>query len=168
MKQEILDRLLIDRALEALTPDVAALLDAYLEQEPQQAPAAEEFRTAVRLARLAAPPAPAVPLPPLKLAPMPEARPARLDLWRAWWPAELAAAFVLGIGLTFWAVRHTEPAPTRIESRPRMAALAASEPATPSAFWSLERLASLEPKVAAPRPPRLTWRSIMQNPELVN
>jgi hypothetical protein len=67
MKIETLEALLIDRALGALSPDVAELLESYLIQNPDAAQQANGLASTVQLARtaVAGPNAPTSPLPPL-------------------------------------------------------------------------------------------------------
>jgi len=162
MKQEILNRLLIDRSLGALAPDVAALLEAYLEREPADSEAAAEIEEAVRLARKALEGGPAVQLPPLKMLPLPEQPPAEHRRRRAWWPAELAAALVLGIGLGFLAFHPGEPAQVKIQPPAAAVRVETADSAPPDAFWSVKRLARMEPKTASTRGPRVTWNSLLQ------
>ena len=203
MKQEILNRLLIDRSLGALAPDVAALLEAYLEREPADSEAAAEIEESVRLARKALEGGPAVQLPPLKMLPLPEQPPAEHRRRRAWWPAELAAALVLGIGLGFLAFHPGEPAQVRshltdgfgwgeapdeplpfltkngsrgrsphlsgisemrskLQPRAATVRVETADSAPPDAFWSVKRLARMEPKTASTRGPRVTWNSLLQ------
>jgi ferric-dicitrate binding protein FerR (iron transport regulator) len=168
MTQEILNRLLIDRSLDALAPDVSALLDAYLEREQDHSEAAQEIEESVRLARLALGPGPALQLPPLKLLPLPERPAAESRPHRAWWPAELAAALVLGIGLGFLAFRPGEPARVKVETAAATAPIETVDSGSSNAFWSVKRLARMEPKTASARAPRLTWKSFLQNPQANN
>ena len=168
MKQEILERLLMDRALGGLPPDIAALVDAYVEKDPAQRPFRESVNDCVRLAARAFPKPGAAELPPLKLAPMPGSNPVWADRRAGWRILEMAAAFVLGIGLTWWAI-HRGPTTTR---EPQADQLAAAHPpvapGSPSAFWSLNRLAnySTSPQHASPR--RVTWEILMHNTQPMN
>jgi len=158
MKQEIVERLLIDRALGALSPDVQTLLEAHLENEPGDRQAALEIGDAVRLAKLSQNRRQRLPLPPLKWVPLPETGAARAG--RRFIPelAALAASFLLGIGLGFWMLRMVEPSVPVSTADLSVAQLSAAEP--PSSFWSLKRLAGVNPKVAFATQPRLTWRSL--------
>jgi hypothetical protein len=169
MNQEMLERLLVDRALGALPPDVEALLDAYLEMESARAPLRGEIDETVRLARQAlAPPRP-LSLPPLKLVPTPERTTAGTRR-RTWWPAELAAAFVLGLGLGPWVWHQSHPAASRTE----IAAVAAVEAVGHSfdattrspAFWSMARLTDAGSKIPLSPRPRISWTSPVRKPQL--
>jgi anti-sigma factor RsiW len=163
MKQEILDRLLIDRALDALSPEVAALLDEHLEKEPQHMHASQEINNTVRLAKLALARRQEMSLPPLKLLLLPEKAPLRVDPRHTWRLAELAAALILGIGLGLWAFRPGEPAVSKPEANRVGVTREVFDPA-PS-FWSMKRLASIGSRPSSLQAPRLTWRSPAQNPQ---
>jgi hypothetical protein len=164
MKQDILERLLIDRALDALSPDVVVLLEAHLEKEPEQRHVSLEINESVRLAGMALPRRREILLPPLKVLPLPEKTAAGMCWRRAWWPAELAAAFVLGIGLAFWALHPGEPAVSTPEANVVVARHEVADSA--SSFWSMTRFASMGSKAASAQVPRLTWRSLVQNPQV--
>ena len=168
MTQEILNRLLIDRSLGALAPDVTALLDGYLEREPDHSEVAGEIEESVRLAKLALRSGPAIQLPPLKLLPLRERPPAESRPRRAWWPAELAAALVLGIGLGFLAFRPGEPARVKVETAVATVPIETVDSGSSNAFWSVQRLARMEPKTASTRGPRVTWKSFLQNSQANN
>ena len=98
--REILERLLIDRALGELSPDAEALLEDYLAREPEASEEAEEIARAADLARRALTPSEEVdshPLPPLLL----------YGRWRILWragvrAAALAACLLIGVGVGLW------------------------------------------------------------------
>jgi hypothetical protein len=160
MKQEILERMLMDRSLGVLSPDVDALLSAYLENEPSRAMQAADIEESVALARQLLAKPPAVWLPPLKIAPLTsratnEALPSR----QMWWVG-LAASFVLGLSLAALTLNTDS-----VESPKTLASV---EPATPvstvssderaaSGFWSVKRLAALDSKRPAANPQRPSW-----------
>jgi anti-sigma factor RsiW len=168
MNEKILERLLADRALGGLSPDVAALLEAYLEIDPAQASLRREMDETVRLAARALPRPRSRPLPPPKFAACPsEIRVERLA-WRSWWPVELAAAFVLGLALGLGVLRPSQPLASRTGSD--ALATAPSSPASPSsppAFWSMARLVKPESNGSAPAPPRIAWSSPVRQPQLI-
>ena len=168
MKQEILNRLLIDRSLGALGPDVTALLEAYLEREPAELEAGVEIEESVRLAKRALARAPAVQLPPLKLSPLPQEPFAENRRRRAWWPAELAAALVLGVGLGFLAFHPGEPAQVKLEPPAATIRVETGDSGSSDAFWSVRRLARMEPKTASYGGPRVTWDSLLQYGQVNN
>ena len=144
MNQEILENLLIDRALGQLSPDVAALLDDYLAHNPAAAELATTLDDTVALASniLKPLPHPIKPATDFKVVRFPT--PVRLTL-------AMAASFAVGIGITFLAVQGLRPvSPT--DSQPRIAEQPATKPsptpseyahASPEArslpFWSRER-----------------------------
>lgn len=138
MKTEHLSALLADRALGELPPEVAALLEAWLAQNPAAAEQAAGLDTTVRLARAAVAPPREQPAP-LDLArfrresAVPRFRLGRAEMLR------LAAVLALGVGLG-WAFR---PQPAAVPPRPAAATVArpAPSPSSPGAthFWSVTR-----------------------------
>lgn len=137
-----LDPLLHDRALGALAPEVAALLDEHLARDPAAARRAAELAELVRLARAAsAGPSLAVP-PPLDVARL-RAVPRRRT-WRLR-PAELlrlAACVALGLA-TGWLAHPPPPSAPLLAAAPAHLVPSDGEPG----FWSLRRL------TATGRPP---------------
>ena len=98
MKPDVIERLLLDRALGRLDPDVDALLADYLANDPSAATQARELQAVVRLASEAVrQPVPAVELP---------SQIHRL-VWRhrAEQALALAASFVIGVGITALVLR---------------------------------------------------------------
>lgn len=137
MKPEMLDPLLLDRALGELSPEVAALLDEHLAQNPAAARRASEFSSSIPLARAAVATPPATPRP-LDVARLQSASAARGNI-RPMELLRLAACLALGLTLG-WLARPTPPAPAPI-------AVAALTPVTarptdpPTQFWSVARFA---------------------------
>jgi hypothetical protein len=164
MKQEILERLFMDRALGGLTPDVAALLDAYLEKDPEQSRQFESIDDCVRLAARTYPKPPALKLPPLKLAPMPATRPVRTEFRAGLRILEMAAAFVLGIGLSFWGLR---PAGTAT-MKPQSTLATTVEPSSQSAFWSMNRAINTRSSSESTQSRRVTWETLMHKTQSMN
>jgi anti-sigma factor RsiW len=171
MKQEILEQLITDKACGQLEPDVNALLDAYLDAVPDQKRTAGEIEQTVQLAKMALRPPVTESLPPLKLTPLPECEiaAARPRQWPVLWSAQIAAAFLLGLGLSWWLVSRPAPmsaATGRSERRPasvtsvqRMQSAAVSGPE----FWSLKRLQAMDLKAPVQTGPRVTWTSITKH-----
>jgi anti-sigma factor RsiW len=98
MKPDIIERLLLDRALGRLDPDVDALLADYLANDAFAATQARELQDVVHLASEAVrQPVPAVE-PPNQI---------RRLIWRhrAERTLALAASFVIGVGITALALR---------------------------------------------------------------
>ena len=93
MKPDILERLLMDRALKRLDPDTEVLLADYLANDPATATQARELQETVRLAtEVVRRPAPIVEMP----------NQIHRLVWRhrAEQALALAASFVIGVGLT--------------------------------------------------------------------
>ncbi len=137
MKPEMLDALLLDRALGELTPEVAALLDAHLTRDPTARQRATEFSASVMLAR-AAVATPREPPRPLDVARLQRERRAVVSTMRAAQLLRLAACLALGLALGWLAHPASKPAAPLVASalptvtRP-------SEPATD--FWSIAHFA---------------------------
>ena len=101
MKPDILERLLMDRALGRLDPDAEMLLADYLTNDPAAATQARELQETVHLATKALRrPAPVVEIP----------NQIHRLVWRhrAEQALALAASFVIGVGLTALVI-HTNP-----------------------------------------------------------
>ena len=165
MDSETLDRLLMDRALGGLPPDVEALLAAYLEQTPTAAARATDYtaaadaaRQVLRSDRPATPP----PFPALRLHQIAEAR-RRLRLVRH--VAGLAAALVFGVGLGAGLLRTSAPAdrpapPAAVERVPIDQRPIAND------FWSTTRLYERTRQVRPVHSTRLLWDSAVNRPRL--
>lgn len=140
MKDEILDALLHDHALGALSPEVTALLEEHLAQNPAASHRAASVQETVRLARAAL----ATPLPrPQRSLDVGRLRRAQRPTWLAAHRTEilrLAACLLIGLGAG-WLVRAPSPAP---ESGPPPIAFRherAASPEPPLRFWSIARFA---------------------------
>lgn len=102
MDRDVLERLITDRALGTLAPDAAALLDAYLEREPEAARLRDEIEGAVQLTRQVLAEdtissMPAFPIDGLR----------QIERWRRrvrWtgYITGLAACLVIGVGIGTW------------------------------------------------------------------
>jgi anti-sigma factor RsiW len=147
MTSRQLETLLLDRALGALDPEVAALLDLHLAQDPEAAQRAADLAAALQLARAAV--ASPVETPrPLDQARLHRARSRDHARVRRREFLRLAACVAAGLGLG-WVAR---PAHVAVDSTAVTAALArpsASAPATQ--FWSI---AHLVPEAAKFQPPK--------------
>jgi anti-sigma factor RsiW len=99
MKTETLDSLLMDRALGALSPEIAELLDSYLIQDPDAAQHAANLKSTVELARLT------VALPDAPMSPSPSwdrvCRTLRVQRRRVFLAelGKLAACLILGLAV---------------------------------------------------------------------
>jgi len=172
MNPEMLETLLLDRALGELTPEVAALLEAEIARTPGAARRAAEIDATLQLAGDAI----AMPnLPPHRALDTAHLRAAesharssirRMEILR------LAACLTLGLGVG-WMVRapqsQTEIA-TSLPS-PTLVPATAESAISPVRFWSLSRL-TREQAAATPRArPRgsrldLDWNSAAKLPRL--
>ena len=127
MKPEMLESLVIDRALDSVPLAVAELLDEYLAANPEAARRADEVTATLRLARAAVVPSLGKPSRPLDRGRIGRAAQARRLASLAPELARLAACVALGLVLGWWA-------------RPAQAPIleaAASRSEQPSQFWSL-------------------------------
>jgi anti-sigma factor RsiW len=146
MKPDVIERLLMDRALGRLDPDVDALLAHYLADDASAATRAQELQDVVRLATEA------VRQPVLAVAP-----PSQIHriVWRhcAERALALAASFVIGVGITALALRanlrHGDSAVSLAPSiqnastpSPRRGALVRNKIES-LPFWSNQRLCLL-------------------------
>jgi anti-sigma factor RsiW len=93
MKPDVLERLLMDRALGRLEPDVEALLADFLADNPTATAQAQELQDAVHLAT-------EVVRSPVTVAEMPNQIHRFLWRHRAEQVLALAASFVVGVGIT--------------------------------------------------------------------
>lgn len=143
MNKESLERLLIDRALGELSPEVDELLNEQLGANPEKARIATEFMETVTLARalIKRPAAMSAFRPPLR------ATVRRRRVTRVF---AMAASFALGAAVTFWATR-TATAPVVRNVTFSKSAPATSRPTSAAAeravrtlpFWSNQRIYAL-------------------------
>jgi hypothetical protein len=106
MNREVLDRLLADRALGALEPDVCELLNAWLDHDADADKRAREFSLATDLAsRALGTVADETPLPPFPATLLAHAERSQRRLRIITRAASLAACLLLGITVGAWAVR---------------------------------------------------------------
>jgi anti-sigma factor RsiW len=160
MRPELLEPLLLDRALGELPPEVAALLDEHLARDPNSARQAAELDKTLMFARAVTRLDAEAPVPALDAARLHDAaRSEQAATRRSQW-FRLAACLALG-AIAGWLARPV-PAPT-IVAAPAAAALAATTPrplgATPAGLWSRSRIVSEQsrersvPPVREARPP---------------
>ncbi len=175
MKTETLEALLIDRALGALSPEVAELLENHLVQNPGAARQADGLAATVQLARTAAagPPSSTNPLPPMDRV----RQTLRVQRRQAlgWELSKLAACLLLGltVGLASRFGGGPVGGPTASASVDRSLAAndAASVAGGRNGFWSLANFAPEKSEAAAAgvRPDsryRLRWDSPVKMPHV--
>lgn len=161
MDREVLERLLMDRALGALAPDVVAVLDAYVAMDAAAAARAREFDAAALAARQV------LGLAMAEVPPFPAARLARIDRTRRQLVlirnvAGLAAAIVLGMVVGAWGFKPAAPVagPTVVLVAPRTAE------AESGGFWSRERWLAAAQAARPSGHAALIWKSPVERPRL--
>jgi anti-sigma factor RsiW len=155
MNNEVLERLLIDRAAGELSPDVEELLEAHLQQDPAARKEAAEIGETLRLARLALAGQPAVALPvPRPPWPVPN------------WAWRMAACFVCGLLLGIFAIRGRNEAPRVTASIPSHE-MAAKATADESGIWSARRFRAGLPPATVKAENRIIWQSPVRKPEML-
>jgi anti-sigma factor RsiW len=144
MNQEIIERLVIDRASGELTPDTAALLEDLLGREPAAQAEAAKIEETLRLAKraLAGAEDRAVLRPSF-----------RSPVWVRW-AAGMAACFLAGLGLGLLPVRQRAVAP------PAPVFATASD----AGFWSARRLHVIGSNFKV-QGSRLIWKSPVTKPQ---
>ena len=169
MTPEMLDRLLLDRALGVLGPEACALLSAYLERDAEAARRATEFETATMLARRALGASATTELPPFPAAAIERVQRTQRRLVLVRNVAALAACVLIGVGVGNWTARESPRPASPIQLTPAgpAATYVTGGPATESnsGFWSAQRL--YEESASKKRKPsmRLEWDSPLQRPK---
>jgi anti-sigma factor RsiW len=172
MDAEVLERLLLDRALGALPPDVESLLTDYLERDRAAAARAREYESAAADARRVLGSPAAIQLPPFPAARMGKVERTRRRLVLIRNVGGLAAALVIGVGLGAGLLQSgptarsdrehpmLQPAPA-----PMLAAAAASS-ARPGGFWSAERLYEAARSAKRSTSAHVVWESPISEPSI--
>ena len=174
MDAEVLERLLMDRALGALTPDVESLLGAYLASDPATAARGSEFETAATAARRVLGSALPAKLPPFPAVGLQKIEQSRRRLIRLRNVAGIAAALVFGVGLVAALFRTGSTAPhvgTSVAQRPPASAFvtaitAVPHDASPDGFWSGQRLYEQARVAKHAAPSRVVWESPISRPRI--
>lgn len=165
VKREILERLLTDRALGALSDDVQALLSDYLAHDAEAAGLSRELAATTALAREAmsrADTRSAAALPRLSSRPWTSA--GRRGRLRAVLPkvGALAACLMVGIGIGTLVTVRTAPPPqptprAAIVQRPVRPAEPAGQLQETPGFWSARRLYQQARRTRAKRTTPVIW-----------
>ncbi len=172
MKPEMLDPLLLDRALGELSPGVAALLDAHLAQNPDATHRAVELAGTLQIARAATAAPAGSPPHPLDRERLRRAHRAQLFARRRSEILRLAACLALGLGLG-WLVHAPQPRENIVAAppatTPASALPAADNP--PARFWSLARFEAEQRAMTASASRReghfeLHWNSTVKMPHV--
>ncbi len=173
MDAETLERLLMDRALGGLAPDVDALLAAYLEHDAGAAQREREFATAVQTAQEALRETAPVALPPFPAARIRGLEHARRRLVLVRNVAGIAAVLVLGIGLGAgfggrYGAEHINAASTGTTVLSGAVAVAGTESELPGTgeFWSARRLYEQAHSEKHGDAVRVIWDSPVSSPRL--
>ena len=167
MNQEILEKLVMDKAFGTLSRDVEALLDAYLAKSPADARLARETSEAIAMARTLMKPSLTSALPRLKTAPLSLPKPRREQdpRWAAAWPLKLAAVFVFGLSMGSYLVRHAE-----VHTPPtRLVALVQNQHAVDaSSIWSVQRWTNQRAENPPAQSSHIVWKSPLEKPQFNN
>lgn len=173
MNPETLDRLLMDRALGGLSPDVEALLDSWLARNPDAAARARDYDSAAGAARQVLAINRDAMLPPLRIEQVRRLERTTRQLRIVRNIASLAAVLVIGVAIGAWQSRPpaARTAPTNDTPTPRLISSWLPDRATASAdkgtgFWSTE---SLTRPARSPRShdgPRVIWNSPIAKPTI--
>lgn len=169
MNQEILERLLIDRAAGELPPDTTALLEDYLAGKKELAAEAAQIEETMRLAKQAMAGSRTPVLPPMR----PTVKLTVIDGGKKstqrlpYWAYGMAACFAAGLMLGLLAMRGGNlPTAVVIKTEQPAAAAVVKAPSAEPGFWSLARLQSVK-HVAATKPDyQITWTSPVKRPEI--
>jgi anti-sigma factor RsiW len=148
MKPETLEALLLDRALGELSPEIAELLDAHFDHDPEAAQQADRLAATVHQARQAVAVKQETPRRPLAVARLRREHRAQRQRAFAWELARLAACVVLGLAVGWYGRTARETPAIAVAARPVPPVVVAAglPPSAASAkgFWSLANLAAAQ------------------------
>lgn len=160
----------MDRALGAVSPEVEALLSAYLMHDAKAAERSREFRKAADLARQVLRDRSIPTLPPLPVVALRQAAQTRRRLVLLRNVASLAACLLIGVGLGAWALRETSVSmPSKSVVWPLVhdkVTIAEADTSESAGFWSLQRLYEQARDRKRSRPLLLKWDSPARKPKL--
>lgn len=158
MNKETLDRLIIDRALGALDPDVETLLNDYLERAGISSEEHCLTHEVVRLSRNLLRTERDAALPAFRIPTPVRDRKRRLVVLQA---AGVAAMLMIGFFFGRGYSGGSEP----VSKRPLVVAVANEPSASGPGIWSINRYRKLS---TSHRPASWKWTSAVRQPELVN
>jgi hypothetical protein len=165
MEAEVLERLLMDRALGGLSPDVEALLTAHLAQDADAADRAREFDAAATAARQVLQSGGPLTLPRFPAARIRGLEHTRRQLVLVRNVAGIAASVIVGIGLGVAFFRGSAAAPESVRA-PIAVVSTAGSAAPRGEFWSAERLYEKSRRTEHLDAVRLIWDSAVSTPRL--
>jgi hypothetical protein len=159
MDDAILERLIFDDALGALSPDTSALLAAHVRTLPGGGEKLKAWQQLAETARAAMPAEPPLALPPLRIRQNPW-RIGRIGL-------SIAAALILGLGIGL-----LHPHGGNVSPQPAIAPspVAVEMPASAGVqdFWSSKRLLASAVGQKRENSSPLRWTSPIRQPEMEN
>ncbi len=167
MDAQTMERLLLDRALGTMPPDTAALLDAYLAEQPAAAAEAERWAATTQLAGLALEGDRESPLPAFPRARLMSAGMRHRRSMLAWRITGLAACWLIGLGMggLWWRTsRNTPASPDRhaVVMNPEDSTFEAAQ----ESFWSVRRLYERTSTGQVRPSPRVIWQSPLVVPKV--
>ncbi len=176
LKTDILERLLIDRAVGELTPDTAALLDEWLRTQPKSSALATEITETLGLAKRVLKPAVGGAISPVvkirNAIILPFEQPRSRRAWFGTQSRAMAASGVIGLAaglllmLPIQPPRDRRPSPVR---GPFSSLTDLNSARGTTEFWSMARLRSHWPETRDGQPDiRLLWKSPVRKPEIVH
>jgi hypothetical protein len=165
MDAEKLNALLIDHALGETTPDVAALVEAYIEKDPAARATLEEWRATAGLAKRALRENPVI-LPAFPREALERSQTMRQWRTRILWGAGMAACLAVGFMI---GTRWDEPA-TQVAQEPNAIPSPTSPlPTSPAHiaavpdFWSISRFRAIAEN--SQKPAKIaTWPNLFHRP----
>jgi anti-sigma factor RsiW len=165
MDAEKLNALLIDHALGETIPDIAALMEAYIEKDPAARATLEEWRATAGLAKRALQGNPVI-LPAFPRAALERSQAMRQWRTRIFWSAGMAACLAVGFMI---GTRWEEPtiqvaqAPNGIPSQTSPLPTSTAHIAAVPDFWSVSRFRAIAEN--SQKPAKIaTWTNLFRRP----
>jgi anti-sigma factor RsiW len=162
MDDAILERLIFDDALGALSPDASALLAAHIQTLPGGSERLAGWRRLAETARAAMPAEPPLALPPLRIGKL-SSNPWRIGRIGV----SIAAVLIMGVGIGLLRPREANVSPhSAIAPLPIAAEMPIS--AGVQDFWSSKRLLASAMGQKRENSSPLRWTSPIRQPEMEN